>query len=85
MKIWLLRRVLSKIFFSSLIFLEFKKLKIYIMTKVLKIKVKCLEGVNMFAMLSSYSVVPLILYFLPDLTKSLASVAVYTLYLQSHN
>ena len=44
------KRVLSKNFLkilnSSLIFLAFKKLKICNQTKVLKIKVKCLDGPN---------------------------------------
>lgn len=39
-----LSKILAKIFISSYIFLEFKKLNIYIQTKALKIKVKCLEA-----------------------------------------
>jgi hypothetical protein len=41
----LIKKVPSKIQISSLIFLALTKLKTYIITKVLKIKVKCLEGV----------------------------------------
>jgi len=63
-------KIPSNVFHSSLSFLAFKKLNIYNITNVLKIKVKCLDGPISASNEYVYSYFePSIVYLLPDVTK----------------